>query len=208
MKIGKTFIVHAPLESVWEFITCPSLVAPCIPGCSEAIQIDDTNFKAKVSLSIGPIKTTFSVDIEQLESVVPTFAKYAVKGNEGGQASRVKSESFLKLTPIDSNTTQVEYESDITIIGRLGKFGAGLVQKVADSIGNEFVTSLKGKIEGPRHSDDLGGLGPNAPLQEEASNTLDATGKNSWRWTVGYLVVLSAGIGAFAMVLRLFSDGS
>jgi len=148
MKIGKTFTVNAPLESVWEFITSPTLVAPCIPGCSEVTQMDETHFKATVALAIGPIKTSFNVDIEQVEKTVPTFARYSVKGNEGSQASKVKSDSFLRLTELSSGQTQVEYESDVVIVGRLGKFGAGLVQKVADSIGEQFVASLKEKIEG------------------------------------------------------------
>ena len=33
MKIEKTFTVEAAQEDVWQFITSPEKVAPCIPGC-------------------------------------------------------------------------------------------------------------------------------------------------------------------------------
>jgi hypothetical protein len=198
MKIGKTFTVNAPLDLVWEFITSPNLVAPCIPGCSEAIQIDETHFKAKVSLAIGPIKTSFSVDIEQVEMTAPTFARYEVKGNEGGQASRVKADSFLKLTPLDSETTQVEYESDVTIVGRLGKFGAGLVQKVADSIGNEFVATLKGKIEGDIKTNDAPGVtSSDVSNPYGIQNSLDPKIEKQWLWAAAIFLIACISIGSY-----------
>jgi len=198
MKIGKTFTVNAPLEKVWEFITAPNLVAPCIPGCSEAIQIDETHFKAKVSLAIGPIKTSFSVDIEQVEQTKPSFARYTIKGDEGGQASRVKSESFLKLTPLKENQTQVEYESDVAIVGRLGKFGTGLVQKVADSIGNEFVASLKKQIEVVDETDTTfvtSGQDLNHPSIEDKSNTKKEEQK--LLLIVGIFLLFCTGVAAY-----------
>jgi carbon monoxide dehydrogenase subunit G len=198
MKIGKTFTVNAPLDLVWEFITSPNLVAPCIPGCSEAIQIDETHFKAKVSLAIGPIKTSFSVDIEQVEKTAPTFARYEVKGNEGGQASRVKSESFLKLTTIDSETTQVEYESDVTIVGRLGKFGAGLVQKVADSIGDEFVAALKGKIEGSSNTNDNQAvLGSDVSQPYGMENSANPNIEKQWLWASAIFLIACISVGSY-----------
>lgn len=198
MKIGKTFTVNASLDSVWEFITSPNLVAPCIPGCSEAIQIDETHFKAKVSLAIGPIKTSFSVDIEQVEKNTPTFARYEVKGNEGGQASRVKADSFLKLTPIDSTTTQVEYESDVTIVGRLGKFGAGLVQKVADSIGDEFVANLKKEIEGESNTDNAYVmLGSDVIHLPGLNSPIDPKVEKQWLWIAGLFLIACIGIGSY-----------
>lgn len=36
MNMEKKFIVNASQEDVWNFITCPELVATCIPGCEEA----------------------------------------------------------------------------------------------------------------------------------------------------------------------------
>jgi len=43
--------------------------------------------------------------------------------------------------------TEVSYASDIQIMGRLGKFGSGMMQKIADGVGDEFVAALKDKVE-------------------------------------------------------------
>jgi len=147
MKIEKTFTVYAPQQKVWEFITRPERIAPCIPGCEGAEEIRPGIYKATIQTKVGPIKTTFSVDIERTQEQPPDFAAYDTKGEEGSHASRIKATSTLTLRPLAAEQTEVNYSSDITILGRLGKFGAGMMQKIADGIGDEFVANLKDKMD-------------------------------------------------------------
>ena len=147
MKIEKTFSVDAPAEAVWQFITSPEKVAPCIPGCEGAEQTGDNTYKAAIKVKVGPIKTRFAVEIETLEERPPEFAAYETKGEEGTKSSRLKAKSTLSLTQLNDTTTEVTYTSEINLLGRLGKFGSGMMQKVADSIGNEFVAGLKEQVE-------------------------------------------------------------
>ena len=147
MKIEKSFTVAAPRENVWEFITSPESVAPCIPGCEQVEQVGPTKYRAGLRIKIGPIRTKFKVDIDVLEERPPEFASYQTQGVEGGKASRIKAVSKLSLTEIDSATTEVLYTSEINLIGRLGKFSQGMMNKVADSIGEDFVLALRKEIE-------------------------------------------------------------
>ena len=147
MKIEKTFSVNAPVETVWQFITSPEKVAPCIPGCEGAEKTGETTYKASIKVKVGPIKTRFAVDIETIEEKAPSFASYMTKGEEGTKSSRLKASSTLALVEKEANVTEVTYTSEINLLGRLGKFGSGMMQKVADSIGNEFVAKLKEQVE-------------------------------------------------------------
>ncbi len=147
MIIDKTFIVAAPQGQVWEFITSPDKVAACVPGCLGAEEIEPDRYKAEIKTKVGPIKTTFKVDIETIEKRPPEFASYQSKGEEGSKASRIKATSSLNLKAIDAGHTEVTYSSDIAIMGRLGKFGSGMMKKVADSIGDEFVAEMLAQLE-------------------------------------------------------------
>ncbi len=69
MKIEKTFTVYAPQQDVWVFITHPEHVAPCIPGCEGAEETQPGVYKASILTKVGPIKTTFSVDIKRTEEL-------------------------------------------------------------------------------------------------------------------------------------------
>lgn len=147
MKIEKTFTVEAPQQAVWDFITSPERVAPCIPGCTGAEETEVGKYKAVIKTKVGPIKTTFKVNIETREEHPPDFAVYATSGEEGSRASMIKATSTLSLKHVDGDNTEVTYQSEINMLGRLGKFGSGLMQKVADSIGNEFVATMRDRIK-------------------------------------------------------------
>jgi len=149
MKIEKTFTVSAPQEQVWAFITDPQEVAQCIPGCEGAEEKERGRYAAAINVKVGPIRVTFHVEIEQTEERPPEFASYLSKGEEGSRASRISAASTLALKSVSANGTEVTYTSDINIVGRLGKFGSGMMQKIADSLGEEFVAKLKGKLERP-----------------------------------------------------------
>lgn len=152
MKIEKKFTINASQLTVWEFITAPEKVAPCVPGCEGAEDLGGGKYKASVKVGIGPINTKFDLDVETLEQRAPEFAVYSAKGDEGGKASRIKSETTLSLAA-NGNSTDVHYVSEVSIVGRLGKFGSGLVNKVADSIGEQFVANIKKSIEGDKVAD-------------------------------------------------------
>lgn len=147
MKIEKTFTLSASQEQVWSFITDPQKVAQCIPGCEGAEEKARGKYAAAINVKVGPIRTTFHLDIEQTEQRPPEFASYLGKGEEGSRASRISSVSTLALKSLSAKSTEVTYTSDINITGRLGKFGGGMMQKIADSIGDEFVAALKGRLE-------------------------------------------------------------
>ena len=147
MKIEKTFSVNAPIADVWSFITSPDRVAPCIPGCEGAEQTGDKTYSAAIKVKVGPIKTRFSVEIETQEERPPEFASYLTKGEEGTKSSRLKATSTLALKTLGDHVTEVTYTSEVNLLGRLGKFGKGMMEKVADNIGGEFVDALKSQLE-------------------------------------------------------------
>jgi uncharacterized protein len=163
MKIEKTFTLSAPQEQVWSFITDPQKVAQCIPGCEGAEEKERGKYAAAINVKVGPIRTTFHLDIEQTEQRPPEFASYLGKGEEGSRASRISSVSTLALKSVSANSTEVTYTSDINIVGRLGKFGGGMMQKIADSIGEEFVAALKGRLKRPEATEAASGV-PEAVL--------------------------------------------
>lgn len=181
MKIEKTFTVDAPQDQVWAFITHPDRIAPCIPGCKGAEEKEPGKYEAAINVKVGPIKTTFHVNIEQTEERPPEFAAYETKGEEGGRASRISAASTLTLKSESASRTEVTYTSDINIIGRLGRFGSGMMQKIADNIGDEFVAELKNRLEGRE-----------APPEEAAAEPEVTVGANWLWWAIGIGVGIAA----------------
>src|ERR1700728_1421529 len=138
MRIEDRFSISASRERVWQAIRNPDVVASCLPGCREVEVISPTSYKAKIRVQLGPIKADFNVDVDITS---------AIEQEEGGRASSLSSENVLRLSSLDTDTTVLHYSSDVTVVGRLGKFGLGVMRKKAESLGHEFAVAFKQKIE-------------------------------------------------------------
>ena len=149
MKIEETFTVNAPINRVWEFMMDPDQMAPCVPGCSDVEVLGHNKYRASVKVAVGPIKTSFKVSVELTEQDAPTYAASVTRGEEGGKASMLTANSELRLTSVNNDETEVYYLSEVSLVGRLGKFGLGIMKKKARAIGEEFAASLKAQIETP-----------------------------------------------------------
>ena len=149
MKIEETFSVNAPIDRAWRFIMNPGQVAPCIPGCGDVEILGENKYRANVKLAVGPIKTNFNVTVEITEQQAPNFAATLTRGEEGGKASMVTANSELRLKPVNGEQTEVNYKSEVSIVGRLGKFGLGIMKKKAKAIGEEFAENFRARLETP-----------------------------------------------------------
>jgi len=147
MKIAESFTVPAAIDKVWAVITDPHKVAPCIPGCQGVEVTGPNTYKSRIRVGLGPISATFAVDIELTEQRPPTFLSAMTRGEEGGRLSSISAQSELKLEPNAEGGTSVAYSSEVSVVGRLGKFGLGIMKKKAKSLGDEFATALRKTIE-------------------------------------------------------------
>jgi len=148
MKIEDSFRVAAPVDRVWQFITDPEQVGPCLPGC-QSIEVTDPNkYRATVRVAVGPIKTTFNVVVELTEQDPPRRALSITRGEEGGKASTLTAQSELRLNPVAEGGTEVYYASEVALVGRLGKFGLGIMKKKAKTLGDEFAAAFRARVEG------------------------------------------------------------
>ncbi len=146
MKIEDEFTVAAPVERTWAALKDPQVVGPCLPGCEEIEELSPTTYKARVGLKVGPISARFNVEVEVTEEEPPTRIVSVTRGEEGGKASNVRAENVVTLSPADDGTTTVRYESEVTVTGRLAKFGFGVMKKKAQSLGAEFAKNLSERL--------------------------------------------------------------
>ena len=148
MKIEETFSVAAPIDRVWQFITDPEQVAPCVPGCQSYEVLGPKEYKASVKVAVGPIKTTFNVTVELTTQDAPTFLASTTRGEEGSRSSTVTAQNELRLVSTGDQSTEVSYLSEISVVGRLGKFGLGMMKKKAQQLGGEFAEQFRTRVEG------------------------------------------------------------
>jgi carbon monoxide dehydrogenase subunit G len=149
MRIEDRFVVAAPRERVWVAIKDPAIVAPCIPGCQGVEVVSPLLYKAKIRLQVGPIKAEFNVDVEIVSETPLEEVRSRTRGEEGSRASSLSAENTLRLTALSEQETEVSYSSEAVVVGRLGKFGFGIMKKKAESLGRDFANAFKVRVERP-----------------------------------------------------------
>ena len=147
VRIEDRFIVMAPRDRVWVAITDPNVVALCVPGCRAVTVSSPTLYKAQIRVQLGVIKADFNVEVELTEQRPPEELRSRTRGEEGSRASSISADNTLRLLARSDAETEVYYASDVSIVGRLGKFGLGVMRKKAESLGREFAAAFKAKIE-------------------------------------------------------------
>ena len=141
------FVIKTPIQKVWDFLMVLEGVGACIPGCEEVRAIDEKNFQGVVKVRVGPISARFKINASIIEIDPPTHLTSIIKGEDKGKASFFKSENVLDLKGLSPNETEVSYKSEISIVGRLAAFGDKIIRVKAKQLEENFVNSLKGKLE-------------------------------------------------------------
>lgn len=142
MIIEDSFEVQAPRSIVWAALIDPLVMASCIPGCEAIEVVDDSHYRAHVKVKLGPISAKFALEVTVTEMTPPESILSTTKGQEGSRASTLSATSRLELEDLDSELTRVSYGSEVQLVGRLGRYGLGIMKKKAESLGKEFAAAF------------------------------------------------------------------
>lgn len=146
MHIERTFILDAPIQRTWAFLNEPQEMGSCLPGCHTVEVVEPGKYRASVGLKVGPIKVGFDVQVETEDERPPEHATYTMRGADKDGSSKVSAHCTLALKAVDNRRTEVTYTSNVQIVGKLGKFAGGVMQKFADSINDQFIAALTKRV--------------------------------------------------------------
>ena len=159
MLLQGNFEINAARALVWQQISNPALMAACIPGCESIEQIDAVTYQAVVAVGVGVVKAKFNLQIEVIEETPPKQVLSRTRGLEGKRTSTLNAENRVWLTELEDGKTRVHYESEVSITGRLGKFGLGIMRKHVDKMSAQFAHNFEqGILQAADHSSQLCGV--------------------------------------------------
>ena len=138
MKIEGSFDLDVPVDEAWRYIRDPQFVASCLPGCESVKEITPNIYMATLAFSLRPLNMRFNLEVEILSETLNSEVQFRSRGEEGGRASTVSSENVLRLVPTADGRTSVFYSADVQVVGRLGRFGLGVMHKRVIAMGRDF----------------------------------------------------------------------
>jgi uncharacterized protein len=147
MRFEGKLDIDAPRDRVWSFLTDPAQVTTCAPDVQSLEVTDPRHFKVVVRAGVGPIKGTFSMNVEFTELQEPGHAAIVARGQAPGSA--VEMVSNMELSEFDETHTIMEWSSEVTVSGMIQQVGARLMQGAADKITQQVFACIKAKLEAP-----------------------------------------------------------
>jgi uncharacterized protein len=148
MKLEHSFQVAAPLERVWEALIDLQGVAPCLPGAEITEASEDGIYRGTFSVRLGPATAAYRGELSMEEADEPAHrAVMRAKGQDKRGQGSAKA-TIVSTLRQEGEATTVEVETDLTITGRLARFGrGGMIQDVSNRLLRDFADCMQKTIE-------------------------------------------------------------
>jgi hypothetical protein len=146
VKLENSFDVSATPEAAWALLMDVPRVIPCMPGAELLETVDESNWKARMRVKLGPISLSFLTDVSREEAdETARRVRLAAKAREerGRGAASATIESSLSSA---EGRTRVTTVTDLTLSGAAAQYGRGLVQGVTEQLLRSFAECLERQL--------------------------------------------------------------
>ncbi|WP_119458457.1 SRPBCC family protein [Rhodospirillaceae bacterium SYSU D60014] len=147
MDMTGEYRIAAPRQTVWEALNDPDVLKQCIPGCDEIEKRSDTEFAAKVTAKVGPVKARFAGKVTLSDLDPPNGYKITGEGS-GGAAGFAKGGADVHLEE-DGRETVLRYVVRATVGGKLAQIGSRLIDGTARKMADEFFGCFAERVGAP-----------------------------------------------------------
>jgi uncharacterized protein len=154
VKLEQSFEVRAPIERVWETLIDIERVAPCLPGAEITETIDERNCRGAFSVRLGPTTAAYRGELclEEVDEEARRVVMRATGQDKRGQGSA--KANIVSSMHENGEVTRVEVETDLTITGRLARFGrGGMMEDISNRLMRDFADCLQSKLEAPQEAE-------------------------------------------------------
>lgn len=146
MNITGESEINVPPSVVWEALNDAEILRQSIPGCETLDKVSDTEFTAKVTTKIGPIKAKFSGEVELADLDPPNGYTLSGRGS-GGAAGKARGSARITLEAIPEGT-RLSYDVTADVSGKIAQLGARLLKGTATSLAEKFFANFNAIVAG------------------------------------------------------------
>lgn len=148
MRFERHITVQAPPRAVWDVLWDVPRMAACVPGCDGAEAVEPgQRYRAVIKEKVGPFRVTIPLLIEVLETRAPERLVARASGRDGMVQSHVKVELEVMLSADGPQTTTVQLNADVAVLGKLGTLGHSIIVRKGNAIVGQFAAALQAVVQ-------------------------------------------------------------
>ena len=148
MEFDNSFDVPLRPAEAWPLLMDIRRIAPCMPGAEVTEVIDDTTYKGRIAVRLGPVALAFAgvIKLEALDGVNHT-ARVKAQGSDAKGRGAANATASFRLEPAGSGS-KVLVHTDLALSGAVAQYGrgVGIIQATAAQIMSQFAANLKSQI--------------------------------------------------------------
>ncbi len=148
MEFDNSFDVPLRPAEAWPLLMDIRRIAPCMPGAEVTEVIDDTTYKGRIAVRLGPVALSFAgvIRLEALDGVNHT-ARVKAQGSDAKGRGAANATASFRLEPAGSGS-KVLVHTDLALSGAVAQYGrgVGIIQATAAQIMSQFAANLKSQI--------------------------------------------------------------
>jgi 2-furoyl-CoA dehydrogenase large subunit len=134
-----SFEVPAAPSEVWQSLLDPASLKSVIPGCHELQQLGENEYRALVSLGVGPVRGKFEATVKLSDLVQEKFGR--IGGTLSGPLGGASGAGKLRMQPVPAGT-RIDYEYAVAVTGKVVAVGGRLLDGAAAIIIRQFFERL------------------------------------------------------------------
>ena len=143
VKAEKNLKFNQDPDMIWKCMIDPSFMVKSVPGAELTEQLDERNFKGKISIKIGPVTAKFNGEAEftKLEEADYELTMEG-KGLDASGKGGANMTMNIKLSTLEEGGTEMQSSMSLSITGRLAQFGARMIVAVNNKMFDQWATSF------------------------------------------------------------------
>ena len=172
VKAEKSIKLNQDPDMIWRCMIDPSFMVKSVPGAELTEQLDEKNFKGKISIKIGPVNAKFNGEaeftkLEEADYELTMEGKGLDTSGKGGANMTMN----IKLSTLEEGGTEMQSSMSLTITGRLAQFGARMIVAVNNKMFDQWATSFTELMNEQTSSKDLEEKSNNQPDNGNVAET-------------------------------------
>ncbi len=147
MKFNHKVEVDAAPDKLWALLTDFERAGRCLPGVKELKKIDDTHYEGILEAGVGPVKINLKGSATLALDNAARINTMTAEANDARVGGGVKAVLTMKLIALSDSKSELDMDSDITLMGRLGDMGMPIIKMKANSTVKEFGQNLAKELK-------------------------------------------------------------
>lgn len=144
MHLKGKHTLNTSTSNLWSILMDADQLAKITPGVSKLEEIETDKYKAISNVKIGPVKGSFSGDLEVADKA--ENQSFLLKVKQNSKIGNVAADVNIKLTAIDEQTTEMEFDGKARLSGLLARTGQRVLSGVANTLTKQFFEALEKEI--------------------------------------------------------------